>query len=781
MSPSEYHIGWEYTEDKNSISKDIISCFRLKPLKEKPSISLGLKNFNDIFFNIDKLDLNGHKFKNENLYGIILKEYKISQIKVIRTIKYRLDYLYNRYKTSKNDYEKILIQLIIDSHIPLVHYIIYNKKYFDEDLVLDYKNNICSNKSVIKQYNPEFYELNIPFYGNLPNFTNIIDTGNLWYDIRPITHDTVNISYISGMISCIIHLIISKTQNHRCQIRSFLDILIKYINYYPEIIYIFIYIIQVSLLGNYLHSKIRPHFIKRIGIYHSFYKFRHKTSYFLFKFLLKKFIKWMTKYDSLVYVITKEFYICQVEFQYTCDIIFNENENWLSNKKYVFELLDEIRNLESISDSLNLIKEYHSNILKKRIITKLKKEDFISKLFFELNNYSEKKLTNLNSNKPCISKEFLKKNTCESLYYKSFYFSFRENNYIPLNWLKNEFNFNEENLDLLKILFFNYEIKNIPDNAIIRTINKIYNNSNYDFHLLRTFLKYYSKKLQFRIYWLTNIQYKNQKIAIRKRYNYMEWEKPLKNLYDFYYCPSCQQWSHSIINQKTIYENKDNLKQNKKKERGEKKEIYSLGLSKAIYDLKTDSLYCEKNFSNQIKQSIFYGLYFGNTEIHNKHTARTIRKHKESEKCSENPLIKINMLGTIQKLNSKLWCLCEICGHLIEFTGINLNANGWTCYIHKRDKYSYISQIVQNNNIKNCYFCNQPNCIFYMDIIKNLDYFYVKEKIFLCKKHYNYSRNYIYDEKNQIRGGLIHLDNLTKQMQNLSFKAIGFTKGYNQK
>ena len=237
-----------------------------------------------------------------------------------------------------------------------------------------------------------FFELNYPFdnrvnfYGSLPDLTSTIDLGNIWYDIRPLNNDK-----LKSIIYSIIHLISSKPQNHKCQIRNFTKIIYDYSQEYPILIILFALILEISLLGNYIYSIEKISFLKRIEI-RDFFRDYYNIDLFKQSSLIMSpnddmnnkqiefLLKWMNENEQYVYYSTKEFYIFLCEYQYVIDKMLIETSNWLETKIIIKKSMDFIRNklnndvnfLHIMEDNIEIIQKFISFFK-----SKLKKFDFI--------------------------------------------------------------------------------------------------------------------------------------------------------------------------------------------------------------------------------------------------------------------------------------------------------------------------------------------------------------------------------------------------------------------
>jgi hypothetical protein len=196
-------------------------------------------------------------------------------------------------------------------------------------------------------------------------------------------------------------------------------------------------------------------------------------------------------------------------------------------------------------------------------------------------------------------------------------------------------------------------------------------------------------------YHLTDDFRKNQVLALRAKHMIHPWDDMPRHITTFYFCSICKKWAHPIVSigQKGIQNS------------------YSMGTDKSMYNFSKSALVCgRQTLSVSIRKLKENGDY--NRETTNKEKdARIIRKHKKNSFCSNTPLIPVDMLGIVKKLDGKLWVLCEICGCLIQFDGTKFTIQGVTCGNHTN--YASEIQIMSTRNIlyphvkeKRCFYCN---------------------------------------------------------------------------
>ncbi len=562
------------------------------------------------------------------------------------------------------------LQLFMDTHLDICEYIRRTDAYTDELLTNPDYNKDDLVKSVLEQYLPSDYK--VAYCGSLPDLIPCIDMGNVWYDVRPKPR--------IEMVTCaLIHIMACKTQSHKCQLRNFMRILRGYFRVYPCMIALYRMLLEVSFMGNYPHATCRPSFDTRMDIRASF-RSDNLTEDLLFL--------WMDENCQLVYYATKEFYMYMVESQYTLDRMMAETNCWEDIKRTIVDAMDIARRSISMDDGISQqcfadiekdMKQMHQDTLP--YISKLRKAPFVEMILQEMNKVHEKIAVNKKSTAVQTSEMALanydpdpgKANAFRTFRDMQFvvderFSSRNENeNELELRWLKC-FEISEEGYKDIQRLYFDYERKDIADNAIGRRLTQIYEHRAYDFHLIRVFFRMVNEKKTLAEYNLSSDYAENQMRALRAKYCVPPWDVLSENADVFYYCTVCNRWLTPVIDPAS---------------KKSKLNVYAQGFEKALYDHSTDTIYCGKqNTSINVRKMMNSGIYYTEGEIEDEKMARTIRKHKETVRCCDTPLECIHMIGKIKKLGGKLWALCEICGGMTQWEGAKFSHLGFTCERH---------------------------------------------------------------------------------------------------
>lgn len=573
-------------------------------------------------------------------------------------IRLLLSQKYIRILTEQGDWKNVFrMQLYMDMHIDLCVYISIYGRYDDTSLMTAEANEENAVKSVLEDKYP--HDERVVYYGDMPDITPCIDVGNIWYDIRPRA-DTI--------VAALIHVIVSKTQPHKCQLRNFSRILYGFFEKFPILVSMFRNIIAVGLLGNYPHARYRPNMKKRIELVYSI-RSDNMSDIDLFR--------WIDQNERLVYYITKEFYVNLVEQQYTLDILLIDISHWGKVKTGIKNAMDTMRSslcraIEFENPFIGMepeLKNFHEQGL--NFLSKLRKMDFTEMIYTGMTHFTTKrKLPNRKQN------EFLTQEDLEYMRLLGRYLSDLPPREMQIYWLKC-FMVTPESYRLFMILYFKYESKEEADHAMTRHLNAIYTNNERDFYIIYEFVRSINEASSFKSFLLSHKYAINQRSAIRKMLKIPPWEE-LKVQDDlFYYCPSCKKWSSPFINdmvQKTHAN------------------TYAQGLVKTLYDKATGSLYCgKKSASGTNKKNKMNGVIL-----------------EERNPCMGSKLIAVPMIGILQRLDKKLWALCELCGHVTQWEGNRFSSIGFTCIMHRPVvTLKDVNKI--NNNVSNkemCFYCH---------------------------------------------------------------------------
>lgn len=577
---------------------------------------------------------------------------------IFKTILFRL-YHAHRFmdecnRLANNRKASLCFQLFIDTHIDLCNYILINNVYDDQTLMDTAANMDDFLMSAYQKYYPH-ERRSLSYCGDLPSIIDCIDVGNIWFDIRP---------KFPSIVSAVIHIIVCKTQSHKCQKRNLGRILYHYCKSYPIMISLFRLITKVSLLGNYPHCNYRPEFKHRMN----FYRVYDPTV-----LTDNIFFTWLVENEQLTRNIAAEYYIYNVSEQCILEILLDESGEWSNMKKHLIRSMDLARSVLSrgniIDSSLfeKELKSLHQDSLK--FITKLKKSNFLDMIVFSMNKYYEKNVINKKSLTVTPSESFIQEAQQKDmkLVTKKAARRYEDDSKLELKWLKC-MKVTETGYNLIRRIYYDYEMKELADNAISKRLDAIYANSAYDFHLMRVYFKIISDYGIIKVHNTSYETKQKQIMAKRARMFLMPWEDTPEDADLEYYCENCKKWATPCVTD----------------DRNEKKmiNIYSQGFDKkAIYDPYSGKLCCAKQNTSVVVKKI----HENGEESTDSRSARTIRRHKQQKSCRNTELKSIHMFGKVVELGGKGWAYCEVCALLIPYDGTKFNKQGYTCSMHRRE------------------------------------------------------------------------------------------------
>ena len=598
---------------------------------------------------------------------------------VLRALLYRLCLAHRALHLARSKGEKRIeyqLQLFIDTHIALSNYISYFKAYTDDKLLNDDTNFMNIAKCALEQFYPK--PSDVSHCGDLPNVAPVLQASNIWYAIRPQFH---------CVLSALIHIIGCKTQTHKCQVRNFTLIIRKYIVDFPVLLILFRRFMEVSFLGNYPHCNYRPRYERRMEIRWAFQQTAVLTD--------DKLLEWMDHNDVFTYFMTKEFYLTLIRYHYAFDIMLEETSQWRAVKTATISAMDiarskfcraEVRNASMYADierELNTIHE-HDTLPH---ITKLRKASFIDIALGNMNKYNETHVVDKTMACSQLSELKLPANIIRTIEIVCTHLVEVGDERVHTRFLKC-FGVTEQGYEQFRDLYFSYEKKDIPDNAIRKRIIEIYENNSVDhmdFHLIRVYLKMLKQKFSFRSFYLSGDILERQAMALRERHSLAPWE-PLRDDDDlFSYCPNCGQWAHSVMDtdleQKKFADPANRL--------GAQIAVYAHGFEAPLYDFTDHKLYCGRQSTSTGAKKMAESEEYRQDQrpVQDPRVAKILRKMRENSSCTNTVLVPVHMLGKIQELpGGKQWILCEACAQLTQFDGTKFNHCGFTCSVHRREQ-----------------------------------------------------------------------------------------------
>ncbi len=585
--------------------------------------------------------------------------------------------------STENSRTRFWVQLFMDYHLDLCLYMQNNDLYSDEQLTDCDQNLGDVFRSALSCHYPS--RAKVLHCGELPQLTPCTDMGNLWYEIKKKKQKS------NSLIWTLVHLIASKTQGHKCYNRNLLRIIFENFETYPILIELVRLILHVSLLGNYLHAKVRPPFEIRLQIRNQFAERKVLND--------KNLFLWMMENEQIVRFAIKEFYTFMVEEQGVLEEILNVNGTWEQLKTSGFRGMDIVRTsisvfpfcggerFESVKHDLHIV--HQKDTLP--YTSKLRKGSFLEVVLPKMNEYREMVGTEVFSTGIQCSELLLseyyenEEKYILALFYMHQIIEVRYDkknrlgsSRLELKWLKC-FGITERGYWLFKTLYYDYEHDTLSESAIGNGVNEIYEDNVRNFHLIRVFLKQIQQKLNGETYELSLDYAVNQLAALRAKHHVEPWASLPPNADLFHYCSVCGKWANPVTetNEISHSQNKDT---SIKKDKG-KMNTFALGYEKATSN-DGGVLVCGKQKNSIAIKKLMQSQIYYKEEIKNKKKAKAIRNHKETVRCCDTPLKSIQMLGICKKIDGIAWALCEKCATPTTWEGWKMGSGGFTCGNH---------------------------------------------------------------------------------------------------
>ncbi len=219
--------------------------------------------------------------------------------------------------------------------------------------------------------------------GELPDLSTLLPMANMWHEIRPVQKENV--------VCEMIHLLLCKTQHHKCQIRNIIRILWIYAGRHGILIKLIKDIVHVSLMGNWPHADYRPSFLTRMELRRSSILFMNEVGF-------DESINWMSIHRRIVYFSLKEYYLYLLSFCSPAESVLRETQYHDLHKESVFRVMDTIRHMIDQHCGLRTpssvvmplieseLKRVHNDCLK--FLTKLRKGNFVRVVLAKLKTWT---------------------------------------------------------------------------------------------------------------------------------------------------------------------------------------------------------------------------------------------------------------------------------------------------------------------------------------------------------------------------------------------------------
>lgn len=590
------------------------------------------------------------------------------------------------------------LQLFIDTHIDLCLAMHTGDAYSDAQVTGHFSNEETLCTSIIDQWYP--HDDRLMHCGALPNVTPCLDFGNVWYLVRARQR-------VSGTWAGLAHLIASKTQTHKCQVRNFVRILHTYAQKDSALMTIFRQLLVVGLLGNYPTATARPSFETRLHLVLGF-----RTT----QMSERELLLWIYENEQIAFAAVKEFYQYLVSFNPPMAAALRKTTHWDAVRQHVTLAMDIVRSGIGFAHTLPLLRvqgddsdtrlfgfdlsdasrlthgsvmaalnedlRRHHDTETLPLITKLRKLPFPEMMVAEMTRYFNRCLLRndiVRPQSPIIMMGSLigmdrARDTIRAMQLvvvKRVERHFTDDT-IELRWLA-AFGITREGLAVLRELCFQYETTDMPDNSISTRISTVCRHSQLDFCVAFSYFDIIRNHRDQASFKLSRDYAERQITALRAKFMVKPWEPLPESARMYRFCVACYRWLNAQV------------------EPGVPKThagIYAIARDKALYNYGTDQICCgRKEATNDVRKQLDTGRYddldaaVANTPRALRE-AKRVRNYLQTPQCASLESVSVDMVGRVQRLGGKLWALCEICASVTQWEGAKFGDQGFTCMVH---------------------------------------------------------------------------------------------------
>tara|TARA_E500000178_G_C17029275_1_gene759674 strand:- start:651 stop:2834 length:2184 start_codon:yes stop_codon:yes gene_type:complete len=539
--------------------------------------------------------------------------------------------------TKENKYYLILY---MDMHLPLMIYMENENKFSNTYLLTD-----VGDKAPIERFSPCVE--NVFHEGKLPDVLHYIIDCSFFSDNRQKTNPNP-----------IVHLL-SKALPQRCTIRNLIQILSKYCRKYKDVYDFILGCMKCSLLGLYKDSLVRPDYKTRMRIM----KKLNETS----KAVM---LQWMMKnHQQLLFYIIKEFLVFGVRKIPSIYEEINQRYYWDKFESCVKEAMNIIRKFENKSGDILEFRNIEQKLLsinKQQVhhLFRPKRHSFENVIITECEKHDDNKCIDY------VNKAFPVEYT-EMLY--SFAIRIPLEIDLPIHWLE-YFNVSKNTIKKLKTIqeIYNQEGSKSNLKNLLSNINR------YEFEAIRQFSIVFNRKKNVRVFLLPSHIYKQQYVALKRKYNIPKHKTLGKDVGKTYFCFHCKQFKGFVNGFNT---------------KGKRVNLYAYGHSKVLIEDEDMKLYCgkrcdkvdaKKRHNNLQEYSSFINIDNDERQKMNlyrekKREAKEKKKNIRNQICAETELCSINLLGVVLQFFDNMYTICPICANFMQFDSKYFTENGFYC------------------------------------------------------------------------------------------------------
>lgn len=601
------------------------------------------------------------------------------------------------------------LQLFIDTHIDLCLAMRLGEVYADAELTGAFANEETLCTSVLDQWYP--HDTRVIHCGDMPDLSACLEFGNAWYLVKTKQR-------VSGTWEGLVHLVGSKTQTHKCQVRNFVRILHTNAEKNPVLMTVIRALVCTGMLGNYPTARVRPDFDTRLHIVLGL-RPTHMTD--------RELLLWIYENEQIVFAVVKEYYHYLVEFSAAMMEVLNRTTHWDAVRFHVTVAMDIVRSgigyahtliaplapldesaqrdawdgtrteqryvgasvgarahsmhaevMSALNDDLRL--HHDERVLP--LITKLRKLPFAEMIVAEMTRFFNRNLLDVRVVRPQNHITLLGEidgtdGAAETIETIQFVVKHRVKRHhcaeqVELRWLA-AFGVTSDGIRVMRELCFKYETTDMPDNSISTKIATMFTQSRRDFCVIFTYFDIVREHRDRASFKLPRSHAERQIAALRHKYKVNPWDPLPETARKCRMCLACRRWLHPRINPKAA-----------KTHTG----VYALARDNALYNYSNRHICCgRKESANDAKKLLDTGRFEDiDTPVDDtdddKKEAKCVRNFLAAPVCADMESVEVDMVGRVQRLGGKLWALCEICASITQWEGSKFAEQGFTCMLH---------------------------------------------------------------------------------------------------
>lgn len=517
--------------------------------------------------------------------------------------------------------------------------------------------------------------------------------------------ETSNKNQSTRLVETMSYIISKSVMHNKCMIRNFAEVTCRPSATFPVILKFVRQMFILTFIGSYMTSYIRPSFCKALFYY---VQFQEQVTFD------EDIEKFLLEYPYIVFFVFREFLFYNMECSMMDDYIesITSGDSWDKLKAASRDACDYIRltiekkiniygnkDINERIDYLKIMEEMHNNIQKEihdntrkffsasnvgfeNVIHEFMKAVFISKQgkpedmvlseYFDMQTFKE-----------CIEICSIQQSICRK---------------IDLSWLS-ILGVSDYVYNVFRRWCFDFEVYYEAPHSYKREIEKLWSYSKKDFVICFFFFQELITK---RKKWTMNLSYEiatRQIEAVRNKMGLELTDPTPEFIGKGYYCRKHDMWMQPVI--KPYYQQND------------PSVMYESFLTKSVFNFETHKICCigsktVDNDDNIIQSAVSTSVLSGSNV---------------SDKSCNEELEEYDMLGKLVCINGVPWCLCSVCGSMMEYDNSKVFTHAISClnhgeHIHNVEKFGTPAPVRYDvYKFGMMPFCVQTKCYFCGDLL----------------------------------------------------------------